>query len=431
VTRRRLLVVSYFYPPFSSVGAGRVSKMTKYLADYGWDATVLTIDHDDRPANMEIEVPVASIHRVPQAFDVLTLPRTIIGRSTVPQRRFVPSNSWASNLVWRLGMVYRNVVCFPDPQIGWFTPAVREGLRIIRDTRPDAILTSSSPTTCHLIGASLTKQTGVPWIAEFRDLWTDNHNFRRTPPLRLVERWLERRTLARARALVTVSDVWADKLARRFGKPAHVVPNGFDPTDYSNPTSSPSSTFSLVYTGMFYNGKQNAAPIIEAIAALSRDGVITPETFQLRLVGHYLEPIAAAAEKAGLRRFIDLGAPVPYREALGIQRDATALLFLDWSDGREKGWYSAKVYEYLGAERPILSVGPRTSVVAALLDRTRAGVAGETAADIRETLEAWLQEFRATGRVLSRSDHDALAAFQRQAAAKQMAAILDGYVKGR
>ncbi len=430
MTRHRLLVVSYFYPPFSSVGAGRVSKMTKYLADNGWDATVLTIDHDDRPADMDVEIPGASIHRVPQAFDVLTLPRTIVGRSTVPQRRFVPSNSRASHLMWRLGMVYRNVVCFPDPQIGWFKPAVREGLRIIKDARPDAILTSSSPTTCHLIGACLTKQTGVPWIAEFRDLWTDNHNFRRTPPLRALERWLERRTLAGARALVTVSDVWADNLARRFGKPAHVVPNGFDPTDYPAASAPPSCTFSLVYTGMFYNGKQNAAPLIEAIAALSRDGVITPETFQLRLVGHYLHPIAAAAEKAGVGGFIDMRTPVPYREALGLQRGATALLFLDWSDGREKGWYSAKIYEYLGAERPILSVGPRQSVVAALLDRTRAGVAGEAAAQVRQTLEAWLKEFRETGRVLSTSDHDALAAFQRQAAAKQMAAILDGYAKG-
>jgi len=424
---KRVLVISYFYPPFRSVGAGRVSKMTKYLANQGWDATVLTIDHDDRPADMDVEIPAASIHRVPQQFDVLTAPRAFIGRATVPERRFVTEGSRSSHLLWRLGMVYRHVVCFPDPQIGWFRPAVREGLALIAALKPDAILTSSAPNTAHLIGASLAHKSGVPWIAEFRDLWTDNHNFRRIPPLRTIERMVEARALARASALVTVSDVWAAALAKRFDKPVHVVPNGFDPTDYPCEQAQPRRRFSLVYTGMFYKGKQNPAPIIDAIAALSRNKTITPETFQLQLVGNYLEPIVAAADRAGVSAFVHLGAPVSYRESLKLQREGTALLFLDWADGREKGWYSAKIYEYLGAGRPIISIGSADSVVTSLLTRTGAGIAGASADEIRTALEAWIREFRSSGTLKCTTDPASLVPFQRQTAAAEMARILDTY----
>lgn len=425
---KRVLVISYFYPPFASVGALRVSKMTRYLSDYGWEASVLTTALDDRPTDFALEIPPERVHRVAQSFDVLRFPRAFLGRRSVQGNRFIPSGGRGSSALWQLGMLYRNVVCFPDPQIGFRRPAVREGLRLIEEIQPEVILTSSLPNTAHVVGAALSKRTGVPWIADFRDLWTDNHNFRRVAPLRALERVLERSILRRAAALVTVSEVWADVLRRRFGRPTHVVPNGFDPSDY--PDAAPSSgKFTLTYTGMFYNGKQSAAPLLGAIAALQREGIITPNNFHLRLVGHYLEPVLAAARVAGVLPLVTLEAAVPYSESLRLQRAATALLFFDWLDGRESGWYSAKLYEYLGARRPILSIGPPSSVAGDLLRRTGAGVVVGTEPQARAVLEGWLREYTTTGTLPDPTDPAALVQYHRQAAAARMANVLNEYAR--
>jgi len=426
---KRVLVISYYYPPYGSVGATRVSKMTRYLADHGWTATVLTVSGDDRPDDAQVEIPQELIHRVPQLFDVTALPRSLLGRTRVEGRRFVPTRRWTSTLVWQMGLLYRNIVCFPDPQVGWLIPSVRKGLELVEDIRPDVILSSSFPNTSHLVACCVAARTKVPWIAEMRDLWTDNHNFRRIAPLRCLERQLERMVLIRANALVTVSDVWAKSLSERFGKLTYVVPNGFDPSDYAEPAPQPSGTFTLLYTGMFYQGKQDPDPLLHAIASLSRTGAITPQTFRLQLVGHYLAPILSRAEAIGVLPFVTADSPVPHCESLKRQRGAAALLFLDWADRRENGWYSAKIYEYLGAHRPILSVGPRSSVVATLLAASGAGVVGETTEDVRAVLEGWLREFQSTGGLACGSDPDSLRQYQRQTAAATMAGILDQYAR--
>lgn len=421
---RRVLVVSYFYPPFASVGAVRVSKMTRYLADEGWQAEVLTIADDDRPGSMALGVPESSVHRVGQGFDVLALPRLLIGRPRLEGGGYASQRGWKSEALWRMSQVYRNLACFPDPQIGWLRPAIREGLRVIEQTRPEIILSSSLPNTSHLIARALARRAGLPWIAELRDLWTDNHNFRRVAPLRGVERLLERRVLRDATALVTVSEPWARALERLTDRPAYVVPNGFDPLDYP-PDAAAAEVFTVAYTGMFYNGKQNPEPLLQAITAMAREGQIVPGTLRLRLAGYYLGPIIARAEELGIKDYVVVEPALSYDESLRMQREAHVLLFLDWADGHEKGWYSAKIYEYLGADRPVLSIGPRDSAVAGLMASTRAGAVASTSSEVRTFLSSAFGEFRARGSVAHHPDRGKVAGLTRQAAARRMAEILN------
>lgn len=422
-------MISYFYPPFSSVGATRVSKMTKYLADAGWQAHVLTVDRCDLPGTLPIEIPEDAITRAPQLFDLASIPRTLVGRRRLANDRVMPTQPRRWALLWRAGEVYRHLVCFPDGQIGWWRGAVARGLALAREIRPDVILSSSLPNTSHLVARAIARKTGIPWVAELRDLWTGNHNFRRVQPLRALEQRIERSVLSEAAALVTVSEVWAEELRAQHGRPTFVVPNGFDPSDYPTGAPAPSSVFTLVYTGMFYNGKQNPNPLFQAVRHLAASGRIRPEQFQMRFVGQYLGPILTRAEAYGIGAFVTAHPPVAYKESLRIQHGSTALLFLDWADGATKGWYSAKIYEYLGARRPILSVGPPSSVVGGLLGRTGTGVAAETPAQLQAVLEGWLREHEATGVLACHGDPAVTVQFNRQAAAAQMAEILNQYAR--
>jgi glycosyltransferase involved in cell wall biosynthesis len=426
----RVLVVSYFYPPFSSVGATRVSKMTRYLRDAGWAPHVLTVDACDYPRTLPVEIPQESITRARQLFDLASIPRTLVGGKRFATQRVAPGQSKRWAMLWRLGQVYRHLVCFPDGQIGWRWSAVGRGIQLAKEFRPDIILSSSLPNTSHLVARAIARQADIPWVAELRDLWTDNHNFRRIQPLRALEARLERSVLSDADALVTVSEVWAEHLRVKYNRPTFVVPNGFDPTDYPRESHADTRVFRLVYTGMLYNGKQDPDPLFVAVRKLADSGRIDPKWFRLQFVGQYLGPVAGLANERGVSAFVDVGAPVSYLESLKLQSRATALLFLDWINDKTAGWYSAKIYEYLGAGRPVLSIGPTHSVVARLLARTGAGEAAATSEQIIAILERWLTQFERGEGLPYAADEAIRRRFQRQEAARLMASVFAEVLSG-
>jgi glycosyltransferase involved in cell wall biosynthesis len=425
----RVLVVSYFYPPFSGVGSTRVSKMTRYLSDWGWEPHVLTIDHYDQPATSAIEIPEDRITRASMAFDVAALPRAIVGRSAVSGLK-TPANGWRAALLQNASWAYRHLLCFPDAQIGWWSTAVAAGRRLIERIRPDVILSSSFPATSHLVARSLARHSGLPWVAELRDLWTANHNLRRIQPLLAIERRLERSVLTEASALVTVAEPLADWLRDHFHRPTYVVPNGYDSADYPKDPKPSRQKFSLVYTGMFYSGRQYFEPLFEAVARLAAAGRIQPDRFTMHFVGQGLAPLVTRSERLGIRAFLTAGPPISYSESLRLQCEATALLVLELHTEFGSGIIPVKLFEYLGAGRPVLSVGLRDSAVARTIERTRVGVVATTADEVEHVLREWLDEFDRTGTIAYAGDEAAKQVYSRQHAAREMARIL-GEAVGR
>lgn len=421
---RRVLVISYYYPPFNSVGAVRVSKFTKYLPEFGWQPMVLTVDRDDLPANLDLELDSASVFRSGQ-IDVNSLPKWFLGKSQIAQSGYTPAGGLLrSRLAVLAGRAYKQLFNFPDGQVGWYPLAARLGRRLVGERRPDVIYSSSLPATSHLVAWRLARETGLPWVADLRDPWTDNQNFRRAQPLLGLERVLESKVLGRASALVTVSEPWAETLRRRFGQLVYVIPNGFDASDCPNGVS-PLPFFTLTYTGMIYAAKQDVNPLLQALQRL-RDSGALPDGFRARFIGRYLNHVALEANSKGLADHVQVMAPVSRRAALQLQAESTALLLLvSGRDPQDQGWCPAKLFEYLGIKRPILAIGPQNGVAAQLVQRLRAGVVVQDSTQVERTLLEWLAEFRATGRVAVHSDDSELAAYDRRFLTGELARVLD------
>lgn len=418
----KVLVISFFYPPFNSVGAVRVSKFTKYLPQYGWTPHVLTVDQDDLPSTLEVEIPVDSIHRVRQ-FDINGFPKVWLKRKTVSQSGYITSAGLMKPVVEMFGRAYRQLVNFPDGQIGWYPYAVRAGAEIIKTEKPDALLSSSLPATSHLIAYRLSGASGLPWIADLRDPWTENQNFKRVQPLRALERILETRVLGQASALVTVTEPWAARLRERFQKPVYVIPNGFDSSDYAE-HDEPTRNFTLTYTGMIYSRKQDVTPLFVALDSLAKSGAL-PDDFCLRFVGRYLDHAQAQAKKMGLERWVKVMPPVSHREAARLQSESTALLLLLGKDAENAGWCPAKFFEYLGARRPILALGPLDNIAAQLIARANAGTVAQTAEQIESVMMQWFSDFRQTGSLPVRLNDGVIRAFERRALTRQLAQVLE------
>lgn len=415
---KTVLFVSYFYPPFDTTAAVEASKLSRYLPEYGWSPIILTGASDYTPS-LPVEVEESRIHRT-RFFDVNGLPKRFL-RGEASFVGYVPDErKWFGRAVATAEYVYRQLVNFPDGQIGWFPFAVKEGRALIERHQPDLIFSMAGPFTSHLVASRLSSENAIPWFADFRDLWTENHYFRRRQPLLALERILERRTVSRAAALSVPTAGWSRSLEKRFDKPTWLIPNGFDPADIPADVT-PSDKFVLTYTGVFYRNAQDMTPLLDALVELRRDGTIDSNSFELRLIGRYLLSLRESVRNRGLESLVTFKHPVTHAQALREQAASTALLFVLWATPEGRGWLSGKVYEYMGARRPILALGPPTVDAADLVISMGAGEVAPDALAVADILRRWIKEFGATTTLDARTDSEQLAAYEWRQIARQLA----------
>jgi hypothetical protein len=376
---QRILFIAFRFPPYNTVGAVRSAKLAQYWHARGADLRVLSAEPQALAANLASPVPEALVTRT-RWLDVNALPAAVLGgrRRTAEQGYFTDRPALSL-----LGRTWRALVNVPDGEVGWMPCLLRAARERMRGWRPDFIYATARPYTALLAARRLSRESGVPWFAELRDLWTE-HQFHPSPPVRrLFERRLERATLASARGIVTVSEPLAERL-RRFGPPVEIVMNGYDPLDYPPPSPASPAVLRIVYTGMIYPGFSDPRPLFAALAQL-KDRVPVRVEFYGR---SHRAPLLAAARERGVEDRVTVSGPVSHAESLALQRGADLLLLLLWSDRTQKGIYSGKIFEYLGARRPVLGVGPGEDVAGALLRQRGAGFVG----DDPDAIARWIGE---------------------------------------
>ncbi|UCC72989.1 MAG: glycosyltransferase [Gemmatimonadota bacterium] len=430
--RRKLLMVSFFYPPDPAVGGLRVAKFAQYLPESGWHPTVLTArtaagDSAEHPAHVDAT-------RFISPWRLLSPKRRGIGVAggTALRERAgrggVVSSAAYSALRHVLPM---SSVRMPDATLGWVPFAVAQGRRLLDSADFHAILSSSGPPSSHVVAARLQRHSGLPWIADYRDSWSDNHWDVRIGPFRRLERRLERRVLRRASLLTTVAPALAEQLETLHAKNVEVVYNGFDPADYPS-VPKPANGFTVVYVGTLNRPNQNPEPVFQALAQLNSrpDLDLDRLRFQLCFLGTASGAVADLARQHRVSQWVRHEPAVPHHESLARQAGATALLFLGWSDPHA-GVVTAKLFEYLGARRPILAVGTAGGSVSRILRECGLPDLSNDPPAIAARLEGWLREFAESGTLKPPASSEAVARYTRRAQTRRMADLLDGLSRGR
>ena len=318
------------------------------------------------------------------------------------------------------------ITAYPDPQKGWQRFAVEASEDILRQQNIKAMISTSPPVTSHIIAKELKEEFKIPWVADFRDLWTQNYYYPYSPLRRMIERKLELKTLAAADVLVTISQPAADDLrSLHKQKPVHSIPNGFDPAEVNTTPGNLTDKFTITYTGNLYPGKQSPEPLFAALRDLITEGSMDAGDIEVRFYGPEGGWIDKQAEHYGLTDIVKQFGMVPREIALNKQRESQLLLLLKWNDPKQRGAYSAKIFEYLAARRPVLAVGGFHDVVSELLDETKAGVSGQTGEDIKAVLLRLYQEYRSTGVVSYSGDETETNKYSHREMARKFASILD------
>lgn len=416
----KVLIVSWYFPPCSTMGALRVGKFAKYLVAEGHDVKIVCAK--DQPFAMDhpVEVPENIIFYTPWR-DVNWLPKKIqvvrvwlqnlkAGKSGVADTGTgsetattpaappaAPPSAGSPGLLRRVLNFYQHVTNIPDGIIGWLLPALAAGKRATDGWSPDIVFASAPPFTTLIAGRKIAKRAGAPLVIEYRDRWLEdpygeeNSKFRRW-----VDRKLEEWCARPAQAVVTVSEPWAGDYRARWGKPVTVCYNGYDLDDVAVFDEAPArtdNTLKILYTGIIYPERRDPTPLLDALALLGEER----KSISVDFYGPNVDQLAGMVAEKDQTDIVSLYPGVPFREALKLQRQADVLLLLQWNDPLEAGNVPGKVFEYLAARRPVLGIGYEGGVPASLLRERAAGKVLNDPAEIADYLRELLAVHKDAG----------------------------------
>jgi glycosyltransferase involved in cell wall biosynthesis len=358
----KVLLVTMYFPPAGGGGVQRPLKFATHLPELGIETHVLAPD-DPKWIHRDDELAPPTLAWVHRA------------RYIGPKGRKPAEELHGTQGLERVGVYARLAgrrLLVPDENVSWNLTAVPAAIRIARREGIDAIVTTSPPSSVHLVGAAVKRATGIPWVADLRDSVVAH-------PHRHAERLLVRakeqgeHAVAKlissyADTIVCVSDAIAAEMRER--KPAGrvvTIANGSDFDDFAGLEHRPYERFRITHAGSFF-GKRDPRPFLTALHDSGLDIVA-------RFLGDFRSTDREWAERLGLGDRLELIDYAPRRRSLELQRDSEALLLLiPDAGGRGKGVLSGKVFEYLAAERPILAVVPPDGAAAALIREAGAGV---------------------------------------------------------
>jgi glycosyltransferase involved in cell wall biosynthesis len=439
--RRKVLIVSYVFPPMAAVGIYRILKFCKYLPQFGWDPVVLTVrkganfsyDHSQLD-KLDPSMPVYRSGNFEPLiwWNKRSQRRTVDRPVPAPTAKSAPSPASAkSSWVARFKRGLRHLISTPDANIYWVPFGLITGLRAIRRERIDAILSSSPPASAHILAWLLSKLSGKPMVVDFRDLWTQNESYElsdRPPLVRKLDRSLERRVLRRAAAIVNATEPFAEMT--RANNPSvtaetvHAITNGLDPDDFVNivyPTTK-NSKFTILHLGSLY-GHRNPAFFFEAVTELLRRRPETGESLEIQFVGNVpgFDKVVVGTPLEKVTNFVG---HVPQDKALNKLWEADLLLLILGFSKSTGATIPAKLFEYIATGRPMLSFVPEGEA-ARLITKYQAGIA-VTSPDIEKTVGYLLREFDAwQARTMAPESRFSLPAeFDRKAQAATLAGIL-------
>lgn len=376
----KILYLTYYWPPSGGPGVQRSLKFAKFLPDLKIEPYIVTVNANKASypiidTTLEKDVsPELKVFRT-NSFEPLEWYRFFTKKKEIPYSGFV--NMDKSSLFQIIARFIRGNIFIPDARMGWVNFAYKKALALHKETTFKAIVTSSPPHSTQLTGLRLKRETGLPWVADMRDPWTDIYyykDFYHLPFAKKRDAEYEKKVLENADAVVVVSESIKNLFISKSDKidPAkiHVIPNGYDEADFKRKSKRKSKELVITYTGTL----ADHYPVDEFISALKK--VI--ETHQdiiikWRIVGKVSDSILEKIKKNNLSKNVDYLGYKKHKEAVSYLLESDALLLIIPDIENNSGILTGKLFEYLAAQKPIVFIGPRNSDAAPMVRECQAG----------------------------------------------------------
>ena len=374
---KRVLIITYYWPPSGGSGVQRWLKMSKYLPENGWQPVIYTAEDAEYPVedkSLERDVaPDAEVIRRP-IVEPYTFYKKFLGmkKGEKVKAGFINEGTkktgWKENLsVWLRGNFF-----IPDARCWWVRPSVRYLSNYLKEHPVDAIISTGPPHSMHLIARALHKKFNIPWVADFRDPWTDIDFYKDLKLTRCADRKhhrLEHQVLTEATRVVTIGWDCAKGLENHGAKDVAVITNGYDfdnsiPSKCQNHTSS----FTMSHIGIIGENR-NPKMFWQVIGELSQS-----VDLKIKLIGQVDNSVIESIKRHNIEKYIEIISYIPHNQVIMEQQKSDVLLLFVNNTPNAKGILTGKIFEYMASGRPILCIGPEDGDSARILNETQTGI---------------------------------------------------------
>ncbi len=400
---KKVLIVTYYWPPCGGIAVQRTLKFVKYLQEFGWIPVVYTVSNGEYPERdpfLEQQVPASVVVLKRPIWEPYQLYKLFTGKqSGIQVNRNNLRSTGKGSITERLSFWIRGNLFIPDTRRFWVSPSIKFLTHYLAKDKVDAIISTGPPHSMHMIAMGVSRKLGIPWLADFRDPWTTMdyyHDLMLSPFADKRHHTLERKVLQQANSVVVVGEFIKKEFDNKGAGHVTVISNGFDESDFVTPeVVSLDKEFTLAHLGSFFQ-RRNPLALWNAIASLKADKHPVGKHIRIKLVGRVDPSVLKSIKENGLEGNLDLIDQMPYKEVIRHMKSAQ-LLLLPIDDFEGSKWVlTGKLYEYLAARRPILCIGPLDGDAARVIGESHAGKAFDFAdvGGIKEYLVETYEQYK-------------------------------------
>jgi len=388
---KKVLIVTYYWPPAGGPGVQRVLKYTRYLPDFGWQPVILTVQKPSSPAidnSLIDKIHEKCIIYKTKAFEPFGVYKSFTGKSkdaSIPKDIIVKKEK--DSLKENMARWIRANLFVPDARIGWIPYLVKQGKKIIEKEKPEIIFSTSPPHSLQIGARRLAKQSKLKWVADFRDPWNEAYwesEIGKSTIVKRLNTYFEKKTLQKTDFVTTVSEGIYQIFGKKYQSDYAVLHNGFEDI---NKDIVKTDRFNIIFIGNL-SKYQNPLPFVNALKLLpEKIRSATDIYFIGKVFDDYKEPLI----KAG----IILKDYMPYNELIAFSKSASLFLLVIHETVYTVGYMTAKIYDYLSLRKPILAIGEKKSILEKILEQTKSGAlfekneTREMSEFIKKNFEQW------------------------------------------
>jgi hypothetical protein len=377
---KKVLIITYYWPPSGGSGVQRCLKFVKYLREFGWEPVVYTPSNPENPTedySLLSDIPSRVTVIKKPIWEPYNLYKKATGKKSHEkiQHAFV-SDKKNEGVREKISLWIRSNLFIPDARMFWVKPSVKYLTKYLKENKIDIVFTSGPPHSLHLIGLQLKKQLNINWVADFRDPWTQisyYSDLKLTLWANKKHHKLEKKVLQNADKVIVIGNDMKKQYEVTYGIFCEIITNGYDEQDINkDDTITPVNKFNILHSGLM-NKQRNPKNLWKILSQISNEDDRFKHDLQIELIGKTDAEAVTDIINAGLEAALILKDSIPHTDIVSKQRSSAVLLSVINNTEGAKGIITGKLFEYLAAQRPVLCIGPEDGDAAQIIKDAHAG----------------------------------------------------------
>ena len=374
MANKKILILTYYWPPSGGTGVQRWLHFSRYLEEFGWEPIIYTPLNPEAPVQdptLSALIGSKTIVLQRKIWEPTSVYKSLSGKKGKQLHTGFLQENPKSKTSWlqKGAMWLRANLFIPDAKMAWIAPSQRYLKRYLKENPVAAIISTGPPHSLHLIARGLKRQTKLPWIADFRDPWTQIDWFEQLPLTKWglgLHKLLEKSIFNEADELVVVSRDMQTQMEKLAQRPVRLISNGYAPSDFQSFVHKPDPHFTILHTGSI-NKDRNPGALWSSLGVFVKQNPDFARRLQIRLIGAIDASVIQALKEQQLFEYTHFEQFIPHEKVIE-ELSACSLLLLPLNNVKsQKGIVTGKVFEYLASEQPILAIGPADGDAAAIL----------------------------------------------------------------